>query len=211
MELGVVAGLWRYPVKSLKAEPLQRARVLADGLEGDRTAALVVENPEHARAGKPYRGKESSRLHLTSDPETAATYAADASVLVTLDRSRPRWFDAGAVSVLFDLWVRDVEALVGEPLDPLRWRPNLYVEAVAGFAKREADLAGATLGAGTVVLRVAEPIERCVATTYDVATGEQNPLVLEAVARRRGNVVGVYCEVVTPGEIARGDALRTLS
>ena len=208
MDLGTVAALWRYPVKSLKAEPLARTAVLHDGLAGDRTGALVVESAEHARAGKPYRGKESSRLHLTADPATAATYAADASVLVTLDRSRPRWFDAGTVSVLLDRWVHDVEALVGEQLDPLRWRPNLYVETAPGVASREADLVGATLRAGSVVLRVTDPIERCVTPNYDVATGEANPHVLAAVARERGNVVGVYCVVETPGEIALGEMLR---
>ena len=208
MDLGTIAGLWRYPVKSLKAEPLTRARVLPDGFEGDRTAALVVETPTHARAGKPYRGKESAQLHLTSDPETAASYAADAKVMVTLDRARPRWFDAQPVSVLFDLWVRDVEALVGAELDPLRWRPNVYVRAVPEFTRREPALVGATLRAGTVVLRVLEPIDRCVTPTYDVATGEPTPRLLEAVATRRNNVVGVYCEVVTPGEVQLGDTVR---
>jgi uncharacterized protein YcbX len=207
VDLGTIAALWRYPVKSLKAEPLDRATVRADGLDGDRTAALIVETPTHARAGKPYRGKESPYLHLSADPETAASYAADAHVMVTLDRSEPRWFDAGAVSLLFDLWVHDVEALVGEPLDPLRWRPNLFARAAPGFAKREADLVGTTVRAGSVVLRVAATIKRCVTPTYDVATGAALPLVLEAVATQRDNVVGVYCEVVTPGDVARGDAL----
>ena len=41
-------------------------------------------------------------------------------------------------------------------------------------------------------------IRRCVTTTYDVATGDGFPFVLEAVATARDNVVGVYCEVVTP-------------
>ena len=209
MELGTVAGLWRYPVKSLKAEALARATVLADGLEGDRAAALVVETPSHARAGKPYRGKESAHLHLTSDPATAASYARDAGVLVTLDRTRARWFDARPVSVLFDLWVADVEALVGEPLDPLRWRPNLYVRAAPGFAKRETGLVAAKLRIGGVALRVLEPIDRCVTTTYDVATGAAHPRVLETVARRRDNVVGVYCDVLEPGEVALGDTVRT--
>ena len=208
MDLGTIAGLWRYPVKSLKAEPLTHARILADGLEGDRTAALVVETPTHARAGKPYRGKESAQLHLTSDPETAASYAVDAKVMVTLDRGQPRWFDAGPVSVLFDLWVRDVEALVGEALDPLRWRPNVYVRAAPEFTRREPALVGTTLRAGSAVLRVLATISRCVTPTYDVGTGEPLPLVLETVATQRGNVVGVYCEVVRPGEIALGDALR---
>jgi uncharacterized protein YcbX len=208
MDVGRIAGLWRYPTKSLKGEPLQRVAVLADGLDGDRTAALVVENPAHARAGKPYRGKESPYLHLTGDPATAASYAADAGVLLTLNRDRPRWFDARPVSVLLDLWVRDVEALVGEPLDPLRWRPNLYVIAAPGFAEREAGLVGSALRAGGVVLRVVAPIRRCVTPTYDVATGDALPLVLEAVATQRDNVVGVYCEVEVPGEVARGDTVH---
>lgn len=209
MELGTIAALWRYPVKSLRGEPLERADVLADGLAGDRKAALVVHSPEHARAGKPYRGKESAQLHLTADPRTAASYAADAGVAVALDREQPRWFDLGTVSLLFDLWVRDVEALVGEQLNPLRWRPNLYVRAAPGFARREPALVGATLRAGSVVLRVSATIKRCVTTTYDVATGEALPVVLEAVATQRANVVGVYCDVVTPGTLAVGDALVT--
>ena len=208
MDLGTVAALWRYPVKSLRAEPLERATVLADGLEGDRAAALIVATPAHARAGKPYRGKESSRLHLTADPETAASYAHDANVEVALDRGQSRYFDLCPVSVLFDLWVRDAEALVGEKLDPLRWRPNIYVTVAPGFVRREPDLVGTTLRAGSTVLRVVDTIRRCVTPTYDVATGEPLPLVLSAVARHRDNVMGVYCEVVTPGELAAGDTLR---
>jgi uncharacterized protein YcbX len=207
MELGTVAALWRYPVKSLKAEPLERAAVLADGLAGDRTAALIVETPTHARAGKPYRGKESSKLHLTGDPETAASYAVDAKVEVALDHREPRYFDAHAVSLLFDLWVHDVEALVGEALDPLRWRPNIYVVAAPGFTRREPDLVGTTVRAGSVVMRVVDTTGRCVTPTYDIATGDALPAVLGEVARRRDNVVGVYCEVLVPGEIALGDVL----
>jgi uncharacterized protein YcbX len=54
---------------------------------------------------------------------------------------------------------------------------------------------------------VLEPILRCVTPTYDIATGESDPRVLREVAQRRANVVGVYCEVVTPGEIAVGDTV----
>jgi uncharacterized protein YcbX len=84
----------------------------------------------------------------------------------------------------------------------------VYVRADPGFIRREPALVGATLRAGEVVLRVVAPIRRCVTPTYDVATGESSPLVLEAVAAQRDNVVGVYCEVVTPGEVAVGDRLR---
>ncbi|MGD1065558.1 MAG: MOSC N-terminal beta barrel domain-containing protein, partial [Vulcanimicrobiaceae bacterium] len=36
MLLGTLAALWRYPVKSLRAEALTHVTVLPDGLEGDR-------------------------------------------------------------------------------------------------------------------------------------------------------------------------------
>lgn len=204
-----MTALWRYPVKSLAPERLDRARVLADGLEGDRIAALVVETPSHARAGKPFRGKESNRLHRTADPETAASFAAEAGALVTLDRSRPRWFDAMPVSVLVDRWVADVEALVGEELDPQRWRPNLFITAAPGFSAREPALVGALLRAGSTVLRVVKPIVRCVTPNYDIGTGDANPAVLKETAAQRDACVGVYCEVVTPGEIAAGDRVAS--
>jgi uncharacterized protein YcbX len=207
MELGTLAAVWRYPLKALRAEALARATVLPDGLEGDRAAALVVTTATHARAGQPYRGKESARLHLTGDAVVAASYAAEAQVAVTLQNDGERWFDARPVSLLLDRWVREVEALVGEPLDPLRWRPNLYVATAAGVEASEDDLVGARVHVGSVVLHVLEPILRCVTPTYDIATGESDPRVLREVAQRRANVVGVYCEVVTPGEIAVGDTV----
>jgi uncharacterized protein YcbX len=209
MDLGTVAALWRYPVKSLKGERLERATVLADGFEGDRAAALIVETPSHARAGKPYRGKESPRLHLTADPETAASYAMDAGVQVALDQREPRYFDAHAVSLLFDLWVHDVEALVGEPLDPLRWRPNIYVASAPAFVRRESDLLGTTVLVGSVVMRVVDTTRRCVTPSYDVTTGAPLDPVLGEVARRRDNVVGVYCEVLVPGVVGVGEVLTT--
>ena len=207
MDVGTIAQIWRYPVKSLRAEALQRVAIEHDGLAGDRTAALLVETPEHARAGKPFRGKESPRLHLTRDVAAAVGYAADANVRIALSHDVPRWFDARPVSVLLDLWVRDVEALVGETLDPLRWRPNLYVTAAPGFATREAGMIGMTLHTGGAVLRVVSTIKRCVTTTYDVQTGASEPRVLGEVARERDNTVGIYCEVVTSGEAGIGDAI----
>jgi uncharacterized protein YcbX len=207
MDVGRLTALWRYPVKSLKNEPLDRATVLVDGLEGDRTAALVVETPTHARAGKPYRGKENELLHRLADPETAASYARERNVDIALGRSQPRWFDARPVSVLLDLWVRDVEALVGETLDPLRWRPNLYIAADPAFTRREEAMVGETLAIGGVTLRVVAATDRCVTPSYDIETSESNPKVLREVANRRDNIVGIYCEVVTPGEIALGDTM----
>lgn len=128
-------------------------------------------------------------------------------MLLTLDRTQPRWFDVAPVSLLLDLWVADVEALVGEELDPQRFRPNLYVQAAPGFARREQDLVGTTVRAGDAVLRVTKATRRCVVPNYDTATGANGPDVLRALAEHRDARIGVYCDVITPGEIALGDRL----
>lgn len=205
--LGTLAAIWRYPVKSLAAEPLEEALIEPGGIAGDRCAALFVR-AGHARAGKTFRGKEHNLLHLTRDPRQAQIVAANAGVQVELQaQTQTRYFDDAPISLLVDVWVRHVSEALGEPLDPLRWRPNLYVRATADFSYGESDLVGMRLRIGAAVLRVREPIGRCVTTTYDIATGERWDDVLTYVAQRRGNMMGVYCEVETPGTVRRGELL----
>ena len=77
--IGNIAAIWRYPVKALGGESLDSVRVTHDGLEGDRTSALIVTGG-HARLGKPYRGKEHRLLHTISEPARALAVAAQAGV-----------------------------------------------------------------------------------------------------------------------------------
>jgi len=209
MRIGTVAGLWRYPVKSLAAEALAQVMVEMDGLAGDRTTALIVSNTGHARSGKPFRGKEHHLLHTVATPQAARVTAAGSGVELQTVRGE-RYFDAQPVSLIWDTWLHDVEALVGQPLDPLRFRPNLFAHAAPGFVARERALIGATIGVGGAVLRVVATIGRCVTTTYDVATGMSDPAVLREVAQHRANTVGVYCTVERSGSVARGDSIARL-
>jgi uncharacterized protein YcbX len=206
MHAGTLETIWRYPVKSLAPEALERVAVLDDGLEGDRTAALVVTNPAHARAGKPLRGKESNELHRTRGPEAGRAAAARGGVDV-LVHDGSRFFDARPISLIFDTWVADVAALAGRSIDPQRYRPNLYARAAPDFAQREPALVGGLIAIAEVRLRVTDTIGRCVTTTYDVSTGEPDPHVLRVVAQQRNNVVGVYCTVERAGPIATGDPI----
>ena len=206
--LGVIAAIWRYPVKSLAAEPLQSSRVETDGLPGDRAAALIVRSG-HARAGKTYRGKEHNLLHTTADTGEALELAQQRGVAAVLE-SQPgsHYFDAAPISLVFDRWIAQVEDALETRLDPRRWRPNLYARAAEDFAYSEADLVGCLIEAGDTVLRVREPIDRCVTTTYDIQTGESDAVVLTYVAQRRANVMGVYCDVELAGTVRVGDDLR---
>jgi hypothetical protein len=116
--IGQLASIWRYPVKSLAAQALDEVAVDRDGLAGDRVGALYVTS-QHAREGKPYRGKENDRLHLTHDVAQAARYAAESGVRVEY-RCEPsaRVFDDAPVSLIVDRWIDEVSESVGQPLDP---------------------------------------------------------------------------------------------
>lgn len=205
--LGNVAALWCYPVKSLAAEALQRAEIEATGFTRDRRTALFVATPANARNGKEYRGKENNLLH-TVDSLDAATRLADQRGVAVGVRDAGPYYDLGSVSILFDTWLAEAERLLAMPLDPLRYRPNIFVRAAAGFAADERQLTGRVVAVGNVELRVTQPIDRCVTTTYDIATGASDPNVLRALAQHRDNAMGVYCDVVRPGSVAVGDTLH---
>jgi MOSC domain-containing protein len=206
-DMGELAAIWRYPVKSLAAEPLERTAVQADGIPGDRGRALFVASG-HARTGKTFRGKEHNLLHLTHDPARAIDLAARSGVHVELQDAKPHYFDDAPVSLVFDRWIGEVERALDTPLDPRRWRPNFYARAAADFTLDEPDLVGCAVEIGNIVLRVRDTIKRCVTTTYDVETGERDDDVLLYVAQRRRNVMGVYCDVELAGTVRVGDVLR---
>ena len=92
MHAGRIVAIHRYPVKALRGETLAAADVLADGLAGDRTSALIVAAEHHARSGKTLRGKEHARLHTVAGESAGVREAAAAGVAVTVAPGS-RYFD----------------------------------------------------------------------------------------------------------------------
>jgi uncharacterized protein YcbX len=203
-QLATLQKIWTYPVKSLRPVPSDEAIIVADGLVGDRRAALYVASPEHARTGNTYRGKEDNRLHLINEPDEARRAAEERGVDLEV-RAGERYYDAGTISLILDCWIGEVERGLGRRLDPLRWRPNLFAAALQKVSER--DLVGKRVRIGTAVLRVTKPTGRCVTTTYDQVTGESDGAVLRYVALERDNTMGVYCDVDEPGIVRAGDIL----
>lgn len=208
--LGVVADIWRYPIKSLAPEALNAVACDERGLDGDRRSALVVATLGHARAGKTYRGKEHALLHTRATAQEATALGAARCVALDVHTDGP-FFDLDPVSVLFDTWLRDGERLVGRGLEPLRYRPNLFVRATPDFCAAENDLVDRVLAVGDVRLRVSQPIHRCVTTTYDLLTGESDPRILSVIANERANTMGIYAHVVRRGTLRAGDTIAFAS
>lgn len=211
MRIGSVTALYRYPVKALRAEPLDEADVQSDGFAGDRARALFVRSDGHARSGKTYRGKEHNLLHTVTTIDAGAALAAAAGLAVEVEDSEPHYFDARPVSLVFDRWLAELAQIAGRPIDPLRFRPNVVATADGDFAAHEAELVGARLRLGAVELDVVEPIVRCVTPSYDVATGAADPQMHRFIAVDRGNIMGVYCTVVRPGTLTVGAGIERIA
>jgi uncharacterized protein YcbX len=107
--------------------------------------------------------------------------------------------------------VAEVAQAVGAPVDPLRFRGNVYVEGWPAW--REFELLDQELAVGpTVKLRIVKRIVRCAATNVDPRTGDRDLAIPETLLRRFGHGdCGVYAEVVAGGAIARGDRVIPVS
>jgi uncharacterized protein len=226
-ELGRVAGLWRYPVKSMGAEGLAEVEVAWHGLAGDRRWAFVRDGL--ARSGFPWltirqrsdMGRYRPSFLHQDRPDSSATVvrtpfgevfdvvdpalAADLGEGVRVIKQDRGIFDAMPLSLITTQSVAGLGALVEAELDVLRFRPNLLVEAAGETAFPEERWVGSVLRIGDLRMRVDLRDKRCVIVNVDPATTERDPAVLRAIARQRQTCLGVYGSTVQPGRVALGD------
>jgi hypothetical protein len=103
-----------------------------------------------------------------------------------------------------------IEAVVGQPVHPLRFRANLYVEGWPAW--HEFDLVGQTLTIGEARLKIMKPIVRCAAVNVDPESATRDLDIPHTLTRRFGHAdCGVYAEVIADGSIAIGDRLSVSS
>ncbi len=114
------------------------------------------------------------------------------------------------VSIINLASVAAIETLVGAPVDPLRFRANIYVEGWPAW--HEFELVGKTLALGANArARVVKRIERCAATNVEPGTGIRDLSIPHSLLRACGHSdCGVYAEVTAGGTIAPGDRIEAL-
>jgi uncharacterized protein YcbX len=111
---------------------------------------------------------------------------------------------AKVVSIINLASVAAVEEAVGAPVDPLRFRANLYVEGWPAW--HELDLLNRTITVGSARLKVKKRIVRCAATNVEPRTGIRDMEIPNTLMRTFGHMdCGVYAEVIESGTVAADD------
>jgi hypothetical protein len=111
----------------------------------------------------------------------------------------------GFVSVVNLASVRELEAKLGAPIDPVRFRANLYVEGWPAWAEMDWP-AEDKLAVGGAWAAVIKPIVRCAATHVDPATGARDQDLCGALWRFYGHrYCGLYLRITGSGQVQTGD------
>jgi len=111
-----------------------------------------------------------------------------------------------AVSLINLKSVRALEEAIGAPLDPLRFRANIYFEGERAF--EEFDWIGKPVSIGSAGALAALRTQRCGATNVNPATAARDANVPAALVRAFNHPdMGIYVEMKESGTIALGDAV----
>jgi uncharacterized protein YcbX len=115
------------------------------------------------------------------------------------------------VSIINLASVAAIETLVGAPVDPLRFRANLYVDGWPAWG--EFELLGQTLAIGAQArLKVIKRIGRCAATDVEPGTGIRDMTIPPTLMRSFDHAdCGIYAEVIAGGPVAAGDRIEISS
>jgi len=260
-----IAAIYRYPVKGLSAEHLERVAVVpGECLPQDRRFAIALpstrfdpERPEwlsKTHFVMLMRDEKLARLRTGFDAATSALtieyageyagqHAGGIAVRGCLTepegrrlvcefladflgpsveqplriveapghafadaRKKPDATTDKYVSLINLASIAALEGLVRAPVDPLRFRANVYFAGAPawselGWIGREVAVQGARL-------RVISAITRCAATQVNPMTAERDLDIVAELQRGFGhNLMGIYAEIATGGDIAIGDEL----
>ncbi len=106
--------------------------------------------------------------------------------------------------------LKELERHTGKPLNPSRFRANVYISGPPAFAELEWE--GRTIAIdGVPALRVMERIGRCVATEVDPQTGERDVVIPRMMLQAFGHKdCGVYAEPIAEVCLRPGGTLEIL-
>ncbi|GAB0120119.1 MOSC domain-containing protein [Acidisoma sp. 7E03] len=108
-----------------------------------------------------------------------------------------------AISVINLQSVQAFAARIETPLNPLRFRANLYIDGLEAFS--ELDMVGQEVTVGSARLKILQRTRRCAATDVDPDTAQRNTTIPRSLMKCYGHAdMGVYAEVIAGGVVEIG-------
>lgn len=245
-----VTALYRYAVKGLSPEALQRVTLEAGGTMPFDRAYAIENGPGRFDPDNPVHLPKITFLMLMRDERlaTLVTTFDDATETLTVERagkqvargqlSTPlgrkmieQFFAAymsaelrGPPKIVFApghsfsdvsmkclhvvnlATVRDVERVAGRPIDPLRFRANVYIDGVEPWVEK--TWGGRDLTFGGIRCVAGKDTVRCAATNVDPKTGARDMAIPALLQRTWGHTdLGIYVKIVEGGTLGTGDAV----
>jgi uncharacterized protein YcbX len=204
-----VKELWRYPVKSMRGEPLEQAEVRRDGVAGDRLVhvedrrGLVTARTRPGLLGLPGTFDEGRGVAQVGGRDWWETDVAAAVRRAAGPDAELVPFDGAERFDILPLLVATDGAIAAFGQDGRRLRPNVVLGGVEGLAERTWE--GRVLVIGDVVVLLHSLRGRCIVTTFDPDTLAQDVDVLRDIGRRFDGTLALNSAVLAPGRIRVGD------
>ena len=207
-----IAEIWRYPVKTMAGEQLERVAVGPLGIEGDRV--VHVENAMGRvityRSPPRFLGPKGSlspdgKILVDGRPWDSPDVTAEVMGIAGPGAKLVRYDGAERFDVL-PLLVATDGAIAAFGHDGRRLRPNIVVGGVEGLSEREWP--GACLRIGKVLIGVQDLRLRCIMTSFDPDTQVQNKEITQGIYQRFEGKLALNCFVIEGGEIALGDEVQ---
>jgi uncharacterized protein YcbX len=233
VEIGEIAALFRYPVKSMAAERLRTADLGWHGVDGDRRLALrnvdergampwlvaskfpelllftPVRRDESAHDSTPTHVRTPEGKELTAfGDELEAEVRRRHGATVQMMQLKHGIFDDSAVSVIATETVDEIGRLAGRTTDVRRFRPNVVVRSLHAGPFHEDRWLGGVLsfgeGAEAPAIAVTLRDERCSMVNLDPDSAQSAPEVMKAIVRANDNHAGIYGTVTRIGRLTVG-------
>lgn len=231
--VGVVKGLWRYPVKSMRGEKCDSLLFENRGAVGDRFYTVKNE------AGKFGSGKDTRRFVKIDDLfNFSSFYDGEIPVILFPDGKTARGDDPAIHSELSKALNQAVtlseEKLVSHfddspvhivttasldwlkaklPLsviDERRFRPNIVIETEVAAELLEQSWIGKSLEINGVVLEIMHPTVRCVMVNFPQSEIPEDKRIFAGIGRESDLNFGVYARVSAGGDVRFGEKVKII-
>jgi len=230
--VGVIRQLGRYPVKSMRGEPLFATTLTLQGVPADRRYAFVqtasrssfpwltarelpellcyctsVEEAGAQEAAVTVTTPDGEKFPITSDELRESLEARSGKKLFLLYDYRGS-YDVAPISLISRQTISQIAKESETAEDPLRFRPNLLIDLESGEPFDELNWVGRILRVGDAArIAITQVDQRCMMITLDPASAKPSPAILRCVVQQHKQCAGVYATVLTAGEVRVGDTV----